>query len=162
MNRAGAVRDIEAFTRQPFKAEVVPGLEPQQRAPQGGRGDFGGGRGRDTQLRDRKFGGGGQRSGGFGGGFSVPRDDRGGFEQRRGNEGFVPRKPGFGDFGNRTTTQSFAGRHGDSFGQRNDFVPRGDFAPRKPAFDKAARPGNGGKVFVPRDAAKKRAYKPGN
>ncbi len=27
--------DIEAYTRQPFKAETVPGMEPQQRAPQG-------------------------------------------------------------------------------------------------------------------------------
>ena len=153
--------DIEAYTRQPFKAEVVPGLEPQQRAPQGGRpgGDFGG-RGRDTQSRDRKFGG-GQRSGGFGGGFSAPREERG-FDARRGaNEGFA-RKSGFGDFGNRTTTEGFAGRHSDGFAQRNDFAPRGDFAARKPAFDKPARPGNGGKVFVPRDAARKRAYKPGN
>jgi superfamily II DNA/RNA helicase len=158
--------DIEAYTRQPFKPEVIPGLEPQQRAPQGGRGDFGGGGGgrRDFQSRDRRPSGGGQRTGGFGGGgnFGAPRDDRGGFDQRRGNEGFAPRKPGFGDFGNRTTTEGFAGRHGDGFGQRNDFAPRGDFAARKPAFDKPARPGNGGKVFVPRDAAKKRAYKPGN
>ncbi len=163
--------DIEAYTRQPFKAETVPGLEPQQRAPQGGRGDFGGGgggggRGRDYAPRgDRKFGGGGQRTGGFGGGgggFGAPRDDRGGFDQRRGNEGFAPRKPGFGDFGNRTTTEAFGGRHGDGFAPRNDFAPRGDFAARKPAFDKPARPGNGGKVFVPRDAAKKRAFKPGN
>ena len=135
--------DIEAYTRQPFKAEVVPGLEPQQRAPQGGRGDFGGGGARrDFQSRDRRPSGGGQRTGGFGGGgggFNAPRE-------------------------------GFAGRHGDGggFGQRNDFAPRGDFAPRndfaprKPAFDKPARPGNGGKVFVPRDAAKKRAYKPGN
>ena len=155
--------DIEGYTRQPFKAETVPGLEPQQRAPQGGRpgGDFAG-RGRDNQSRDRKFSGGGQRSGGFGGGFSAPRDDRGGFDQRRGNEGFAPRKPGFGDFGNRTTTEGFSGRHTDGFAQRNDFAPRGDFAARKPAFDKPARPGNGGKVFVPRDAAKKRAFKPGN
>ncbi|MEO8015749.1 MAG: DEAD/DEAH box helicase, partial [Polaromonas sp.] len=27
--------DIEAYTRQPFKSETIPGLEPQQRAPQG-------------------------------------------------------------------------------------------------------------------------------
>ena len=153
--------DIEAYTRQPFKSEVVPGLEPQQRAPQGGRGDFGGGRGRDNQSRDRKFGGGGQRSGGFGGGFSAPREERG-FDQRRGgNEGFA-RKAGFGDFGNRTTTEAFGARNADGFGQRNDFAGRDDFAPRKSSFDKAARPGNGGKVFVPRDAARKRAYKPGN
>jgi superfamily II DNA/RNA helicase len=157
--------DIEAYTRQPFKAEVVPGLEPQQRAPQGGRGDFGGGgggRGRDFQSRDRRPAGGGQRTGGFGGGgFGAPRDDRGSDARRGGNEGFA-RKAGFGDFGNRTTQESFGGRQGDGFGQRNDFAPRGDFAPRKPAFDKPARPGTGAKVFVPRDAAKKRAFKPGN
>ena len=153
--------DIEAYTRQPFKSEVVPGLEPQQRAPQGGRSDFGGGRGRDTQSRDRKFGGGGQRSGGFGGGFSAPREERA-FDQRRGgNEGFA-RKAGFGDHGNRTTTEAYGARNADGFQHRNDFAGRDDFAPRKTSFDKGARPGNGGKVFVPRDAAKKRAYKPGN
>ncbi len=45
--------DIEGYTRQPFKAEVIPGLEPQQRAPQGGRGELAG-RGRDA--RGGKFG----------------------------------------------------------------------------------------------------------
>jgi superfamily II DNA/RNA helicase len=137
--------DIEGYTKQPFKAEVIPGLEPQQRAPQGG---FGGApRGRESFSRDRKpFNGGG---------------NRGGFDARRGgNEGFG-RKAGFGDTGSRPQ-EGFAGRHSDGFAQRNDFAPRGDFAARKPAFDKPVRPGNGGKVFVPRDAAKKRAYKPGN
>ena len=135
--------DIEAYTRHPFKAEVVPGLEPQQRAPQGG---FGAPRGRDNFSRDRKP-------------FNAP--SRGGFDSRRGpGEGFG-RKAGFGEQGNRTTEGSGA-RHSDGFAQRNDFAPRGDFAPRKPAFDKPARPGNGGKVFVPRDAARKRAFKPEN
>jgi superfamily II DNA/RNA helicase len=145
--------DIEAYTRQPIKAETIPGMEPQQRAPQGGRGDFGGGnRGRsDSQSRGPRFGAGAPRTGGFGGGFSAPREERGGFDQRR-------------DFGNRTAAGEGSGhRHGDDFGQRNDFAGRGDFAPRKPAFDKTARAGSGTtKVFVPRDAAKKRAYKPGN
>jgi hypothetical protein len=47
--------------------------------------------------------------------------------------------------------------------RNNDgFAPRGDFAPRGPAtFAKPAKPGNGGKVFVPRDI-KKRPYKPAN
>ena len=138
--------DIEGYTKQPFKAETVPGLEPQQRAPQGGRpgGDFGG-RGRDNHSRDRKFGA--PRTGGFGGG--------GGFDQRRGNDGYG-RKPGFGDFG--------GGGRNEGFGVRNNdgFAPRGDFAPRAPAnFTKPAKPGNGGKVFVPRDI-KKRPYKPAN
>jgi superfamily II DNA/RNA helicase len=139
--------DIEGYTKQPFKAETIPGLEPQQRAPQGGRpgGDFAGRGGRDNHSRDRKFGA--PRSGGFGGG--------GGFDQRRGNDGYG-RKPGFGDFG--------GGGRGEGFGVRNNdgFAPRGDFAHRTPAtFAKPAKPGNGGKVFVPRDV-KKRPYKPAN
>jgi superfamily II DNA/RNA helicase len=144
--------DIEGYTRQPFKAETIPGLEPQQRAPQGGRpgGDFAGRGSRDHHSRDRKFGG-APRTGGFGGGF-APREDRG-FDQRRSNESYV-RKPAFGDFASR----------GNGFAARNNegFAPRGDFAPRAPAsFAKPARPGNGGKVFVPRDI-KKRPYKPAN
>jgi len=137
--------DIEGYTKQPFKAEVIPGLEPQQRAPQGGRpgGDFAGRGGRDNHSRDRKFGA--PRTGGFGGG--------GGFDQRRGNDGYG-RKPGFGDFA--------GGGRNEGFGVRNNdgFAPRGDFAPRAPStFSKPAKPGNGGKVFVPRDI-KKRPYKP--
>ena len=69
--------DIEAYNRQPIKAEVVPGLEPKQRMPDARpAGNFGGRGSRgpnDNQSRDRKFGGGGGnggggRSGGFGGG----------------------------------------------------------------------------------------------
>ena len=113
--------DIEGYTKQPFKAETIPGLEPQQRAPQGGRpgGDFAGRGSRDHHSRDRKFGG-GQRTGGFGGGF-APREDRG-FDQRRSNDSYI-RKPAFGDFAAR----------GEGFGTRNNdgFAPRGDFrAPR--------------------------------
>jgi superfamily II DNA/RNA helicase len=143
--------DIESYTKQPFKAEVVPGLEPQQRAPQAPRGGFGDRGARDNHSRDRKFGG--QRSGGFG-----QRDDRGfaprgerGFDARRGNESYV-RKPAFGDFASR----------GEGFASRKEgFAPRGDFAARAPAFGKPAKLGNGGKVFVPRDI-KKRPYKPAN
>ena len=148
--------DIEAYTRQPFKAEVIPGLEPQQRFPSAQpRGDFGGRGGRDAP-RDRKFGGGGQRSGGFGGGFAAPREERG-FEQRReGGAGFG-RKPGFGDFAGRDN-RSAAPR--DGFAPRSEYAPRGDFAPRKPAFGKPAHgAGGGAKAFVPRDP-QKRPYKP--
>jgi len=107
--------DIEAFTRQPFKAEVIPGLEPQQRAP---RPDLGG-RGREGQGRDRKFGG---RSGGF--------------DVRRGGTDGFGRKPGWGDS-----------------------APRIETGARDAGFVKPAKPGNGGKVFVPHDV-KKRPYKP--
>ena len=158
--------DIEGYSRQQFKSEVIPGLEPAQRAPQTPRGDFGGrGRsggfeGRDYASRDRRFGGpargrndrGGNDRGGFGGGFAgrggpsprggegfAPREDRG-FAPRRDNEGYG-RKPGFGDNAPR----------GDMGAPRG--ADRGDFAPRKPAFAKPA----GGKPFAPHDARKRPA-----
>ena len=168
--------DIEGYSRQQFKSEVIPGLEPAQRAPQTPRGDFGGrGRsggfeGRDYASRDRRFGGparggndrggndrGGNDRGGFGGGFAG----RGG-PAPRGGEGFAPRedrgfaprrdnegygrKPGFGD----NAPRGFAPR-GDMGAPRG--ADRGDFAPRKPAFAKPA----GGKPFAPHDARKRPA-----
>ena len=168
------IYDIESYSRQQFKAEVIPGMEPSQRAPQAPRGgDFGGGRGapgrsydnRDNQSRGR-FGGparGGNDRGGFGGGFGggfAGRDNRGAPARGEGAGGFAGRddrsfaprrdgegygrKPGFGD----------AGR--GSFAPRGDAgAPRGDFAPRKPAFAKPA--GGGGKPFVAHDARKRPA-----
>jgi len=166
--------DIEGYSRQQFKSEVIPGLEPTQRAPQTPRGDFGG-RGRSGGFegrdgRDRRFGGparggndrGGSDRGGFGGGFGggfagrgapaarggdgfAPREDRG-FAPRRDGEGYG-RKPGFGDNGPRG---GFAPR-GDMGAPRGG--DRGDFAPRKPAFAKPA----GGKPFAPHDARKRPA-----
>ena len=185
------IMDIEQYTRQQFKPEVVVGLEPQQRFPDTRmpRG-FGGDR-RDGPPA-RKFGGGNKggfdRGGfsGFGqnsfgdrngppparGGFGGQRDDRGGdrsegfsyerkggFNDRfagqpRNDAGFAPRKEGFAP-----RNEGFAPRN-EGFAPRNEgFAPRGDFAPRKPAFSKAA-PGSAGKSFVPRDAAKKRTAKP--
>jgi len=140
------IYDIESYSRQQFKAEVIPGMEPTQRAPQAPRGDFGG-RGRsggyDRDSRDRRFGGPARGSdrGGFGGGFGA-RDDRG-FGPRRDGEGYG-RKPGFGE----TPRFGDAGRAGHA--------PRGDFAaPRKPGFSKPA--GGGGKPFVAHDARKRPA-----
>jgi len=172
--------DIEGYSQQKFKAEVIPGMEPKQRMPEPSRSNAGfGGRnsrgGNDNFSRDRKFGGGAPRTGGFGGnrgGFGGDRGaDRGGFggdraptggfgggfaqrDDRGGErrEGFsYERKGGFND--------RFAGD-----GRRDGGAPRGDFGDRKPAFGAKpafAKPGNGGgKVFVPRDAAKKRAPRP--
>ena len=155
------IMDIEQYSRQQFKAETIPGLEPQQRMPQSRpQGEF---RGRnDGPPRDRKFGnGGGHRapSGGYAGasgfndraprgpagpaarphhggghnaGFGAGRDDTGG-------AGGYGRKPGWGDSAPRST----AGR-GDG-----GFAPRGN----------GAGHGGAGKVFVPRDTAK-RPFKP--
>ena len=144
------IYDIESYSRQQFKAEVVPGMEPAQRPPQAPRGGDFGGRGRsgggyDRDSRDRRFGGparGGNDRGGFGGGFGARGDDRG-FGPRRDSEGYG-RKPGFGDPGRA----GFAPR-GDASG-----APRGDFAPRKPGF---AKPAGGGKPFAPHDARKRPA-----
>ena len=162
--------DIEGYSRQQFKAEVIPGLEPMQRMPSSrpapdyaNRGGAGGG------GRDRKFGAPPSRGadrgnfgGGFGGGFNDrqrvqgrPGEDRrpapGGFGGGRDDRGFAPRrdgegagrKPGFGE----QARGGFAPRHEGA-------APRGDFAPRpQPSFSK---PG-AGKSFVPHDARKRPA-----
>jgi len=158
------IGDIEHYTQQNLKPSVIAGLEPQQRFPatsERPRGNFGGDRG------GRSFGGGGgfagrkPAGGGFGGGFGGNRDDRGGSFQGRpapqGN-GYAdrtsfndrgPRRQDDRGFGNNNA--GFAPREDRNFGARNEgFAPRPDFANRKPGFAKPA-----GKVFVPRDAAKK-------
>ena len=162
--------DIEAYTRQPIKAEVVAGLEPKQRIPEAPRPGFASrnGGGRDARGPGRSFGG--PREGGFGGG-----DRRSGFadvgaREFRGaaREGFsYERKGGFNDRfagqgaprGEFAPRRDFASR-ADAGAVRAEFAPRKDFAPRKTAVSKPtgfAKPGNGGKVFVPRDAKKRPA-----
>ncbi len=176
--------DIEAYSRQPIKAEVVPGLEPKQRFPESRPGSNFGGRmshegrgGNEGFSRDRKFGGGGRgghtganNGGGAGGGFNYER--KGGFNDRFAGD----RAPSHGAnerFGNE--------RPQFDRGDRGGFpAPRGDFADRAPAFGKPAfgkpafgkpafakpafskpagakafRPAPGPKVFVPRDAQKR-------
>ena len=145
----------------------------------GGRDDRGGGGGRSFGGG----GGGGyagrKPAGGFGGGqggFSASngggnagsfgarnndRDDRGGSFQRPAPQGHgYADRTSFNDQGpRRQDDRGFGNNGGNSFAPRDDrnagprnagFAPRPDFADRKPAF---ARPA--GKVFVPRDAAKK-------
>ncbi|MDP2771217.1 MAG: DEAD/DEAH box helicase [Giesbergeria sp.] len=166
--------DIEGYSRQQFKADVIPGLEPMQRMPTSrpapdyaNRGGNGGG------GRDRKFGapsrgadrggfGGGSGGGGFGGGFNDrqrvqgrPSDDRrpapGGFGGGREDRGFAPRRDGEG-FGRKP---GFGEQPRGGFAPRHDgAAPRGEFAPRQaPSFSK---PG-AGKPFVPHDARKRPA-----
>ncbi len=231
--------DIEGFTKQPFKADVIPGLEPTERTPRApqpgfggkGRGGAGGGRGGFGAKRGGGFGGGfggdregygrkggfgdfggerrdDRRGGGFQGGFQGDRqggfrgDDRqgGGYrgDFRQGQQGHQggfrgdDRQQGFrgddrqGGFRGDDRQQGFraddrqggfrgddrqGGFRGDDrrgatpwekrpatgFGARP--APRGDFEGQGAPRSGGARPGNGGKVFVPRDV-KKRAYKP--
>ena len=157
--------DIEAYTRQQLKIEVVPGLEPQQRSPQSRpQGDFG--RGRDTQSRDRKFSAG--RPGGFapernygpredrnfaprGERSFAPREDRNfaprdtrGAEPRRDNNAGFGRKPGFGDSAERSR-----GSFDRPAFDKPAFAKTGA---GKPAFARPAKPAGGSKPFVPRDA----------
>ncbi len=166
--------DIEGYTRQQFKAEVVPGLEPTQRFPSTrppqGQGDFGGGRGgfgggggaggRGAPSRDRNYAD-ASRSDNRGGFNDRPRfqgaPDGRGQAPRRDGEGFG-RKPSFGD-GARggfadAGRPSYGAPRGDS-APRGDGGQRGDFQPRKPAFSKPAAPG--GKTFTPHDARKRPA-----
>ena len=142
------------------------------RGDRGGRSFGGGGGDRGGYAGRKPAGGFGGNGGGFGGGaggggFGAPRhndrDDRapfqgrapgpqGGYGDRSGFNDRGPRRQddrGFGGGGNNT---GFAPREDRNFGARNEgFAPRPDFANRKPGgFAKPA-----GKVFVPRDAAKK-------
>ena len=140
------------------------------RKPAGGGFNAGGG--------DRNFGGDrGNFGGGDRGGFGGQRDDRSGnFQGRPAPQGGYADRSGFNDRGPRRDENggSFAPQEQRSFAPREDrnfaprqersFAPRGDsFAPRsdgfapKPAFAKPAFAKPAGKVFVPRDAAKKAA-----
>jgi superfamily II DNA/RNA helicase len=175
------IQDIEHYMQQNLKPSVIAGLEPQQRFPatsERPRGSFGGDRG------GRSFGGGdrggyaGRKpAGGFGksgfAGFGNNRDDRGAFQGRppAPQGGGYADRSGFNDRGPRRHDDNrggFGGGNGAGFAQRDDrggernfgdrnfgarnegFAPRPDFANRKPGFAKPA-----GKVFVPRDAARK-------
>lgn len=148
------IYDIESYSHQQFKADVIPGMEPQQRfSDSRPNANFGARNSRgpsDNQSRDRKFG--------------APAG-RGGFGDR------APRAPfgagaSAGGYQNNSNDGAREGRSyerkggfNDRFGAQNDAgaPPRGDFAARKPAFGKPAftKPGGAGKVFVPRDAQKR-------
>jgi superfamily II DNA/RNA helicase len=164
------IMDIEHYSHQQFKGETIPGMEPQQRFPDsrptsnfGGRESRGGGG--DYHSRERSFGGGG-RPGGFGanrGGFAdrnagAPRDSGNNGYQNASNNGFGQRDARSGGAPEGFNYERKGGFNDRFAGARNDgAAPRGDFGARKPAFGKpmGVKPGNGGKVFVPRDAKKR-------
>ena len=131
--------DIEALTRQPLQTEVIAGLEPQQRAPSAGRGNFGGGRdqrGPGAGDRNNSRGRFGDRNGG------PPAGNRFGTERRP--DARFERGPG---------------PVGGEFADRRAQPPHHNARPAHPGGRPAPNHG-GGKVFVPRDAAKKRAVRP--
>ncbi len=153
--------DIEAFTRQPIAAEVIPGLEPTQRvergrdfAPRKGAGKF------DAPRRNHGGGFGGKGGGGFGGGHRDGGSNFGGRSEgnfggrSEGNFGGNPAGKSGGGFGG---DNRFAATPARSFDDRPARGPRPVFEGERSPFDKkAARPKSGGGGFD----AKKRTPKP--
>ena len=93
------ISDIESYTRQPFKAEVIPGLEPKVRMPEARKPM---GRGGDRFGGERNYANAG---GGFRGGRPAPggrdfggnrdRDNGGGFDNRAPRGNFRDEQPRF-------------------------------------------------------------------
>ena len=161
------IYDIEAFTRQPIAAEVIPGLEPTQRvergrdfAPRKGAGKF------DAPRRNHGGGFGGKGGGGFGGGHHGGGSNFGGRSEgnlggrSEGNFGGNPAGKSGGGFGG---DNRFAAAPARSFDDRPARGPRPVFEGERSPFDKkAARPkSGGGKPFGGGGFdAKKRTSKP--
>lgn len=123
------IMDIEAYSRQHFKSDVIPGMEPKQRFPESrpGTGASFGGRGNhfgDRPPRDRNFGGGGGDRGGFGGrnggGFGNARKQGGDSFQKYSNERDTVFRDGREGRDGRDGGRGDAGR---------------DYAPRKGGFN---------------------------
>jgi superfamily II DNA/RNA helicase len=128
------IRDIEDYTRQQFRADVIPGLEPTERVREkknpfgkfGGKGggfvgkSFGGGRGND-RVGDRGFERRDDRQ-------NDRRDDRGSFAGKSGNS-FPKSNFSKGSFGNDrgNDQRSFAPRNEGSFKPANNFNAGGSF-----------------------------------
>jgi len=114
------IGDIEAYTRQPFKAEVIPGLEPKMRMPEA-RKPMGRGGDRFGGERNYANAGGGFRGGRPAGGrdFGGNRDrDGGGFDNRAPRGHFRDEQPRFEQ---RSETRFDARKEGGRFD-----APRGD------------------------------------
>jgi superfamily II DNA/RNA helicase len=124
------ILDIESYSRQPFKAEVIPGMEPKQNFPESRSGRGGNDRGDrgDRGGRGRSFGGGG----GFGGNRGGDRFESRGAPRFEGNRG-GDRFEGRGDrFDNRAPAPRFEGR-GDTRPEAR-FEPRGEFRSEQRSF----------------------------
>jgi len=149
------ILDIEAYSRQPFKAEVIPGMEPKQNFPESRPGSRGGNDRGDRGGRGRPFGGGGG-GGGFGGNRGGDRfESRGAprFEGNRGGDRFEGRGDRFENRG--APAPRFEGRgdtrpegrfepRGDARGEQRSFAPRGGEGRFEPRGDQRqeARPDN--------------------
>ncbi len=167
------ILDIEAYSRQPFKAEVIPGMEPKQNFPESRPGGRGGNDRGDRGGRGRPFGGGG---GGFGGNRGGDRFESRGAPRFEGNRGgdrfegrgdrfenrgapaprFEGRPEGRGDFRPEARPEGRFEPRGDFRGEQRSFAPRGGEARFEPRGDQ--RPDNrGGDRFDSRDSRAPRA-----
>lgn len=134
------IGDIEFYTKQPFKAEAIPGLEPQQRMPsfRPERGDSRGDRG-DRSGRSDRGGGFGRGSFGKGPGAGRPEGARG--AGAGGRPEFGGKAHGFGDRRERGSADNGRGARPEGGGRPAFARPMGD----------APRGGGGGKrPFVAR------------
>ena len=168
------ILDIEAYSRQPFKAEVIPGMEPKQNFPESRPGGRGGNDRSDRGGRGRPFGGGG--GGGFGGNRGGDRFESRGAPRFEGNRGgdrfegrgdrfenrgapaprFEGRPEGRGDFRPEARPEGRFEPRGDFRGEQRSFAPRGGEARFEPRGDQ--RPDNrGGDRSDSRDSRAPRA-----
>ncbi|WP_416559057.1 DEAD/DEAH box helicase [Limnohabitans sp. yimb22184] len=141
------IGDIEAYTRQPFKAEVIPGLEPKMRMPEARKPM---GRGGDRFGGERNYANAG---GGFRGGrpaaggrdFGGNRDrDGGGFDNRAPRSNFRDEQPRFEQrseprFDARKEGGRFDAPRGDRFEQRGAPAHPWDRGDSRPAPRQDAR-----------------------
>ena len=156
------VFDIEAFTKQVFKPEVVPGMEPTRRAPvapqaRGTAGMGRGGRGRPEGAGPRRGGMGAQGGRASGWGEQGAGRREGGRDARDGRD--FGRRDGFGASDPRGRMDApWAGREGG--GHHRAGAParagaerdgRGFGGHHKPHGGKPAGRAPAGRVFVPRD-----------
>lgn len=117
------VFDIEAFTRQPFNAEVIPGMEPTRRAPVAGapRGAHGGPRGRGGRPPQRDAQARGGRATGWGESTGRSSGAGAGYREEGGRRGAPPREGGNG----RGWGGGAGKRAGHGAPAGRAFVPRG-------------------------------------
>ncbi len=161
--------DIESFSRQPMKAEVIPGMEPKQRFPESRPGNFAGRDNRggaDFRSRDRKFSGTGARPGNFENARPKFGDRNNAGPRVFGTDSYANSS----GFGNRNE-RAFQPRENGSYERKGGFndrfagnrnhpqgaAPRSDFSARPNALGK---PAGTGKVFVPRDTQKRSFNRP--
>jgi len=150
--------DIESFTKQPLKAEVIPGLEPSQRSerPRGFDDKRQAPRGRG---RGAPAGGGGGYGGGFGGSRERDSNSGGGFGGSRERDS----NSGGGFAGRSNDAYANGGARGRDFNAQG---PRGFSEPKREAGAHAGRdfkagaPRNGPTVVRVGKPAASRSFKP--